>query len=225
MLRLFLLTICFGIACSAGAEVISFQDPATGDNPYPAAAVEDPQLYIYNTFQLDDLVLGPDGYFLESAVTYWFYPIPESHNCRLRTYSRLPDAYYDIDQYCIKEYCGVSGEYDGNGLWAVTIDLEGDFYCGTIWLASYVFVPYGEDQSGGGWWNANAEHLGYETNGSEEYVWHWGCYMPPYPGSMEYTQTADMSWRIQGRPVPEPCFLSFAAVAALTILRRRRGRA
>jgi hypothetical protein len=216
------LFLASAIPVTSRAEVISLQDPETGDRPYSAQVYEE-EYEDANHYQLDDLDLGPVGYYLESAVTYWAGGIVEPQFYRIRTYSDLPTSGWDISQFFLKEYSGVCGEYDAEGRWVVTFDLEGDAYSGVIWIAGYVradFDDVGQDY----WWNANAENLGYETNGSEEYIWEWGLgWRPPYPGCQVYGESADMSWKIEGTPVPEPSPLCLV-VAALSIghLRSRR---
>ena len=221
MKRLSGLVICVAFAGAVAGDIISFQDPDTGDAGYSAQVFEE-RYDDYNIYQLDDLNLGPRGCRLESAAIYWVAGIVAPEYYRIRTYSDLPTSGWDIDQYFLKEYCGVTGEYDAQGRWVVTFDLGGDLYNGTIWIAGYVRADY-EGDGRDGWYNANAENLGYQPNGSEEYFWWWGTgWMPPMRGHHVYQETADMSWKIEGTPVPEPGLLALVVVgmSACSLLRR-----
>ena len=220
------LTLSPGLTVVGRAEIISFQDPATGDGGYPAQDFEEKYDWA-DIYQLDDLNLGDPGWRLQSAATYWEYGVVAAEFYRIRIYSDLPDS-WDTNQYFIKEYSGVSAEYGPGGFWEVSFDLEDDAYSGTIWIAGYVRADY--DQVGQEFWrNANAQNLGYNTNGSEEYFWNWGANWGPdwpIPGSTVCGQTADMSWKIEGTPIPEPGLLSLIALGifARSLWPRRAGR-
>jgi hypothetical protein len=216
------LMISAALAAVSAADLISLQDPATGDGGYSAQDFEE-KYDVYDTYQLDDLDLGQPGWYLESAVTYWYYGIVDAEFYRIRIYSDLPDS-WDTNQYFVKEYRGVSAQHGPSGFWEVTFDLGGDAYSGTIWIAGYVRADF-EDAGQDFWWNANAQNLGYETNGSKEYVWFWGSgWKGPEPGHYTYGETADLSWKIEGTPIPEPGLVGPLVVAALCAWRILRGR-
>lgn len=215
------LVICVAFAGAVAGDVISFQDPGTGDSGYHAQVYE-PEYDEYNIYQLDDLDLGTQGCRLESVATYWVAGIVAPEYYRIRMYNDLPTSGWDIAQYFLKEYSGIAGDYDDQGRWVVTFDLGGDFYNGVIWLAGYVRADldeHGIDL----WYNANAGNLGYGQNGSDEYVWWWGMgWRPPYPGRSDHGEASDMSWKIEGTPIPEPAMLALVVAVALTGAQLRR---